>query len=257
MPAVVVQRRTDAGWVTFADQSGEIPLSVKYPASDPSGLATYRAGGQVWRWTATYETMVNRFDLVDPRGTTYRATPAGTYRFVVRGQRRSGNRNAPYSVISDTFQVAPWHGITVENASSANGRISFDAGPRHAVTESHIRGSATRNYGPLHFTIGAVDFPDHVGDQRATGFRFLDTTRGYSASNSDPTDAEHYCLDCRFRDWLDATSNLTATVRFAHGSPRTIKTTDGHFSVPGTGRAEVVIRDAWGDDSGAPVAIGG
>ena len=257
MPLVTVQRRIGSRWVTFADQSGEIPISVKYPASDPSGLATYRAGGQVWKWTATYETMVNRFDLVDPAGRTYRATPAGTYRFVVRGQRRSGNRDAAYSVISDDFHVAPWHGITVGNVSTAAGQISFDAGPRHDVTENHIRGSATRNYGPLKFTIGAVDFPDHVADQKATGFRFLNTTRGYSASNTDPTDAEHYCLDCRFRDWLDATSDLTATVRFADGTVRTVHSTDGHFAVPGPGPADVVIRDPWGDDSGDPVHIAG
>ena len=49
----------------------------------------YRAGGQVWKWTASFEAFVSRFPLVDPQGDAYTATPAGTYRFVVKG---SGTR---------------------------------------------------------------------------------------------------------------------------------------------------------------------
>ncbi|MCW2967281.1 MAG: hypothetical protein JWM71_1053, partial [Solirubrobacteraceae bacterium] len=296
MPQVTVQRQVHGRWQTFADQSGEVPVSLQYPDSasclkpgdiyggdptsgdtpnpDPSnidpncaaadaqgiahGEADYRLGGQVWKWTATFEAMVNRFELVDPQGRAYQATPAGTYRFHVTGQRRAGGADQPYTIDSNSFSVAPWHGITVENARAHDGVVEFDAGPSHTVTEPHIRGSAMPDFGNLTFTIGAVDFPDHAADQKATGFRFLNAQRGYSASSKDnPADAEHYCLDCRFRDWLDATSDLTATVRFAGGAVRTVHTTDGHFSVPGSGAATIVIRDAWGDDNGTPVQVGG
>ena len=84
-PNVTVERQVGDSWVPFADQSGEVPVIVQYPSSDPSGLVTYRLGGQVWKWTATFEAFVSRFPLVDPQGHTYEATPAGTYRFVVHG----------------------------------------------------------------------------------------------------------------------------------------------------------------------------
>src|SRR3954470_16372885 len=62
-PQVTVERKVGNTWVTFADQSGEIPVVVKYPSSDPSGVATYRAGGQVWKWTATFEAFVSWMSL--------------------------------------------------------------------------------------------------------------------------------------------------------------------------------------------------
>src|SRR5947209_2665283 len=115
-PYVTVEHKVGSAWVTFADQSGEIPTIVKYPASDPSGLVTYRAGGQVWKWTASFEAFVARFPLVDPQGHTYTATPAGTYRFVLHGAWRKGNADTPYTRISNAFRVLPWDGITVDGA---------------------------------------------------------------------------------------------------------------------------------------------
>ena len=113
------------------------------------------------------------------------------------------------------------------------------------------------------FQIGPVDFPDFAADQKATGFRFLNQERGYSATS--PTDAEHYCLDCRFRDWLDATGDLAAKVTYhaADGSTRseTLHTGDGKFRTtqalaPGA-KADVVIGDAWGDTTGTPGHLDG
>ncbi len=265
MPEVVVQRRVDGAWRTFADQSGEVPVMVHYPASDPTGMATYRAGGQVWRWTATFEAMVNRFDLVDPQGATYRATPAGTYRFVVHGKRRSGNADAPYEVVSDAFAVRPWSGITVEHPHlDADRHVTFEAGPRSTVQESRIRGTSTPDLGKRTFTIGPVDFPDHAADQKATGFRFLNDQRGYSTeSEAKLGEAQHYCLDCRFRDWADSTGRLTATVTFhvpgGHDVTEEVTAHGGAFRTQralGAGQtADVVIRDPWGDDSGAPTTV--
>ena len=262
-PEVVVQRKVGGEWVTFADQSGEVQTTLEYPGSDPTSMAAYRAGGQTWRWTATFEAFVSRFGLVDPQGNAYRATPAGTYRFVATGRRRANRADAPYTVTSAAFAVAPWNHLTVERpAVGADKRITFAAGPSHTVTEGRIRGTTTRDFGALPFTIGPVDFPDHAADQAATGVRFFNQTRGYSATSE--TNAEHYCLDCRFRDWLDATGDLTATVTFHIGGGQehseTLTSADGTFRTQralGNGEtADIVISDAWGDTSGAPVPVG-
>jgi hypothetical protein len=106
-----------------------------------------------------------------------------------------------------------------------------------------------------------VDFPDTVQDQRATGARFLNAVRGYSATS--PADLEHYCLDCRFRDWVDATGELIATVTFTTNGGtehvETVHSTDGTFRTDralGNGEtATIVIETPWGDTSGAPTPV--
>lgn len=252
-PVVAVERLEDGEWIPFADQTGEVQTTLKYPGGDPAALLAYRQGGQLWRWTATFEAFVSRFDLVDPQGTTYRATPAGEYRFRVAGERRQGGEDVPYALTSETFRVAPWDGITVERARRDGDALTFSAGPRSVVQESRIRGTATKDLGELTFAIGPVDFPDVAADQAATGARFLDAQRGYSALS--PEEAEHYCLDCRFRDWADVAGALTATIE--HDGPAiTVSSEDGSFSVDGVeGPATVVIRDEHGNTS-PPTSVG-
>ena len=264
-PEVTVERKVGDDWVLFGNQSGEVPISLKYPAGDPSGVATYRAGGQVWKWTATFEAFVSRFALVDPQGKPYEATPEGTYRFRVKGLWHQGGAVVPYERTSDEFDVTPWSGITVENPRVDDGHVAFSAGPRHTFNEGRIRGTDRPPLNPavVDFTIGPVDYPDFVGDQAATGFRFLNKQRGYSATSVD--NAEHYCLDCRFRDWLDATGTLKGYVTFftADGKRKVekVKTTNGSFRTSRTlghgERAEIVIEDLWGNTSGAPASLGG
>jgi hypothetical protein len=300
-PEVTVERKAGDSWVPFANQSGEIPVTLQYPASanctkagdvyggnptngdlpnpDPSkvdpacaaadaqglatGTAAYRAGGQVWKWTATFEAFVSMFDLVDPSGHTYQATPPGTYRFVVHGQWRKGNADADYTRISNPFEVQPWNGITVEDAKRTDsGTVSFAAGPSHTIAEPQVRRTETHNFGTLSVPVGPVDFPDTAADQKATGARFLNHVRGYAANS--PTDLENYCLDCRFRPWMDATGDLTATVTFHTGGKAVVervRSTDGHFATKhtlGAGEtASVVIADAWGDSSGQPTSVTG
>ena len=87
-------------------------------------MVNYRAGGQVWKWTATFEAFVSRFPLVDPQGKAYQATPAGTYRFVVNGKWRQGGADADYERVSDEFEVRPWSGLTVENAQAGRQRAT-------------------------------------------------------------------------------------------------------------------------------------
>jgi hypothetical protein len=261
-PVVTVEREVEPGkWQTFADQSGEIPVTLAYPDSTADGLVTYRTTPKEWKWTATFEAFVSRFPLVDPQGATYTATPEGNYRFVVHGVWRKGNSDAPYTRISRTFAVKPWSGITVENAATdGGGHVTFSAGPAHQISEQLARHTArvplAPNDEPVPFTIGPVDFPDTVKDMKATGARFLSATRGYSGASM--TEVEHYCLDCSFRPWLDATDALTATVKIGSRT-ETVKPDDGgRFKTdtvlqPGQA-ATITIKDAWGD-YGTPATV--
>ena len=275
-PTVVVQRKVDGKWVDFADQSGEVPVILKYPFSsdgfDPAaignGLVRYQLGGDVWRWTATFEAFVSRFPLVDPAGHDYEATPPGEYRFVARGAWRRGSADVAYTRTSRTFRVRRWSGIQVLGlAHGKRWRLSFGAGPTHVIKEKTVRRTdrppLEKDNPEIEFPIGPVDFPDFAADQKASGTRFLDKTRGYSAESR--SEAEHYCLDCTFRPWLDATGTsrtgaLTATIRYrrghgrrAHVAVERVRSTSGRFRTrrvlrPGE-TATIVIRDRWRDYS--------
>ena len=100
-------RRAGGGWEQWADQSGELPVTVEFP-SGPETVPGYAAGQQEWRWTAHFEAFVAPFDVGRPE----LATPAGTYKFVVSGERREGHAVVPYEIESETFEVAPWDGIS-------------------------------------------------------------------------------------------------------------------------------------------------
>ena len=277
-PTVVVQRKVGGKWVEFADQSGEVPVVLKYPFTsegfDPAalgnGLIRYQLGGQVWRWTATFEAFVSRFDLVDPQGRSYRATPPGDYRFLVRGAWRRGGRDTPYTRTSRTFKVKRWSGIrALRLKRGKKWRLSFAAGPTNVHKEKTVRRTdrppLEKGDPEIAFTIGPVDYPDTARDQKATGARFLDDLRGYSAASR--AQVEHYCLDCTFRPWMDATGTalsgaLTATVQFRRGgrtvAVERVRSTSGRFRTrravrPGE-RARIVIRDRWANYS-RPVGI--
>ena len=256
-PEVTVEREVAPGaWEPFADQSGELPVTLKYPDETPDGLITYRTTPKEWKWTATFEAFVSRFPLIDPEGKTYTATPAGNYRFVVHGTWRKGNANSPYTRISRTFAVKPWSGITVENvATDSAGHVTFSAGPSHQISESTVRHTArpplAAGDAPISFTIGPVDYPDTAKDMKATGARFLSPTRGYSGASL--TELEHYCLDCSFRPWLDATNALTATVKVGSTTETVKPDANGRFKTAGVlapgQSATITIKDAWGDTS--------
>jgi hypothetical protein len=257
-PYVTVEREVKPGkWQTFADQSGEIPVTVKYPDSTPDGIVTYRTTPKEWKWTSTFEAFVSWFPLVNPQGKTYSATPEGTYRFVVHGKWRKNGADQDYTRISKPFTVEPWSGITVENAKlDSGGHVIFDAGPRTVVKEQTARATArpplAAGNAPVTFTIGPVDFPDAAKDQAATGARFLDKKRSYSAASFD--EVEHYCLDCTFRPWMDATNKLTATVKIGSKTETVKPDSDGHFKTDTTAATgtpvTITIKDAWGDTSG-------
>ncbi|MFL5839543.1 MAG: hypothetical protein ACJ77Z_03720, partial [Thermoleophilaceae bacterium] len=99
---------------------------------------------------------------------------------------------------------------------------------------------------------------------KATGARFLSPQRGYSSASM--TEVEHYCLDCSFRPWLDATDQLSAVVTIDRATGKAVTERvkpdeNGRFTTdavlePGD-RATIAIRDAWGDTTAAPAVISG
>jgi hypothetical protein len=230
-------------------------------------MVGYRAGGQVWKWTSTFESFVSRVPLVDPQGNAYTATPAGTYRFVVHGLWHKAGADAAYTRISNPFDVKPWSGVTVDGARIDSARhVSFAAGPTHEIQEQTVRRTSRppflANDAPVTFTIGPVDFPDTAADQKATGARFLNDVRGYSAASA--TEFEHYCLDCSFRPWLDATNAVVATIRITRANgrrstERVAPSAGGGFtskaSLGAGDSARIVIEDAWGNESVTPATV--
>jgi hypothetical protein len=222
-PLVRVQRRTKDGWTAFADQSGEIPTFVRFPVNQrdgsPADVADYAFGSYTWRWTADFEAFAAAFDT----GMGSLATPAGEYRFVVDGRRREGGRAVPYRVVSDSFRVEPWKGISVEDLRlGADRSVGFRVGPRHQVSGSNMNDGGDQLSG---VEVGPIDYPDtysNLGDPRVP--RFINHTRQFvrdPAAPTDPARFEWYCLQCSFRPWLDAGDASSAVVTFVSPNGRT------------------------------------
>jgi hypothetical protein len=259
-PMVRVERRTGDGWEPFADQSGEVVTTVRFPAK--GDLPAYLQGGVQWRWTATFEAFVSRYELLAAPA----ATPPGTYRFVVDGHRRAGRRTVPYHVVSDQFAVRAWRGITVDDLRhEKSGRVSFRVGPR---TEVRVPGGM-----PDTAVLGPVDYPDSYADAaHAARPRFIKHVRSVVRDPAAPADAgrfEWFCLDCSFRPWRDTGNVKRATVTFARGAKvvarvrarrskngrwytrRHLRHGESAYVCPGA------ARDPWGDVNGAPSAVVG
>ena len=191
-PEVKVQRNVDGEWVEYADQSGEIPITVQYP-SGPESIPFYLQGDQEWHWTAHFEAFVAPFDV----GTETRETPAGEYRFVVDGERREDAAEGAYRVVSDTFEVKPWDGITVGGLEENDGLVSVKAGSEDSPFDSNG-------------AVGPIDYPDsYDGDKKARFIRWeRETLNG----------GQQYCFTCSFRPWLDAGDAETVQFTFADAS---------------------------------------
>ncbi len=195
-PRVTVERRVDGQWVQYADQSGEVPVTLKFPQGED--VASYRTGAQRWEWTAHFEVFASNFDP----GERGRATPEGEYRFRVRGLHRQGGEPMPYELTSDTFQVKPWSGIAVEDLRrEPDGAVSFQVGPRHTVTAYNFDAYPGEQRGARQFQLGPVDYPDSYSSPA----RFIVSEHRYVAD-------ELYCPRCSFRPWADTGNAQTAYV---------------------------------------------
>ncbi|MDQ1616736.1 MAG: hypothetical protein QOJ60_2675, partial [Actinomycetota bacterium] len=259
-PEVRVERQTPSGWEPYADQSGELPVTLAFP-NGTTDTATYEQGGQVWKWTAHFEAFVSPFDT----GERPLATPPGAYRFVVDGQRRTGGQVVPYHLESNTFQVRPWSGITVDDLRvDAGGAVSFRVGPRHSYDVKDGNGPDITGV-----EIGPIDYPDSykspapfIKDQR--------TAIRDPAAAGDPSRLEWYCFTCSFRPWIDAGDATQAVVTVVHtnGSREQVPAVqrDGRWvtgaAVAGPFDSAFVgsgcVQDTYGDyNGGASGAVGG
>jgi hypothetical protein len=124
-PVVRLERLSNGGWQTFADQTGEVQTRVELP-SGLGGVADTYTGAQDWRWTANFEAFDAFPRTVVPGG----QTPDGTYRFIVDGVHRTGGEDMAYALTSDEFTVSAWRGITVgDPRREADGSVSFTVDP--------------------------------------------------------------------------------------------------------------------------------
>ncbi len=214
-PEVTVERKVGDDWVAYADQSGEVPVTLEFP--ELTDVPAYLLGDQRWHWTAHFEAFVaGSGDEPFNTGERAPATPPGLYRFRVEGERRDGGE-VPYALTSEEFEVRPWSGITVEDMRlEPGGEVSFRVGPRH----SHDAG------GGLTDEIGPIDYPDSYESparfirERRTAFR--DPT-----APDDPDRIEWFCFTCSFRPWLDFGDAQSAalTVTAADGSSAVVPAT--------------------------------
>ena len=238
LPEVRVERKVGAGsWETYGDQSGEVPVTLKFP--ELSGAATYLTG-QRWEWTAHFEAFVS--DIDTGRG---RATPSGTYRFVVDGVYRDESGRQPYSVESGEFDVNPWDGIAVEDLRVEPDRtVSFAVGPRTEV--------------------GPIDYPNSYDAPRKAAFI---RDERVALRDRPPNDdvVTYFCFTCSFRPWLDFgdASQATVTIVSSGGATKTVPAVqrDGRWVTTyrlDTGQAAFVARggvvDEWGNSNGADTA---
>jgi uncharacterized membrane protein YgcG len=196
-PQVKVQRFTGGQWTDWADQSGELPVTLKFPASEER--PAYRVQGSRFEWTAHYEAFVSRYDLMDRPI----STPAGSYRFVVKGRRQQGGAPADYGLTSKEFLVKAWPGVTIEGFNADGGQPAFKVGPRRTIKAFNIDAR-----------LGPIDYPDTWQANHPYKIPFIKPDRRAvrdPAAPNDPDKFEWYCRHqnnnvpqgCSFRPWLD------------------------------------------------------
>ena len=125
-PTAQVERQAaDGSWQPYADQSGEVVVSLATPGSFVTSAPAYRSGAQAWHWTASFEV----FDA-SPRVDQVGGQVAdGIYRFVVDGSIHTGGAVKPYHVVSAPFTVVPWTGIVARDLQVSARSASFTVDP--------------------------------------------------------------------------------------------------------------------------------
>ena len=266
VPAVRVERRVGGEWEPYADQSGEVPVTLDLPT--PEELAEVALGTFEYHWTAHFEAFVAPFDT----GARGSATPVGDYRFVVDGRRRAGGATEPYRVVSRTFAVRPWTGVEATDLrEDADGRLSFAVGPERRIDIPAGRADMKGRPGTqdVAATIGPIDYPDSydsptrfIQDGRSEGIGGREFIR-----DPDQPDAEElfewFCFTCSFRPWRDVGGVASAEITITGPGGRTEVVAahfeDGRYVADRAlrpGETAVVaaggVRDPWDDHNGTP-----
>ncbi len=227
VPEVTVERRVAGRWVPYGDQTGDVPVMVKFPAV--ADLATAKLGGFTWRWTAAFEAFASDIPQPDAGGTVRRATPRGSYRFSIRGVHRGAGGPKPYTLTSATFAVRPWSGLQAEGLRvESTGRVTFRIAP--------------------------VDYPDSY----QSPFRFIKAGKErFRYDPDDPSDDQLYCRLCTFRPWADRGRVVRARVRMGGRTVRARRLADGRWRTTARlrrgQRATVLpggLRDTYGNTNG-------
>ena len=178
-----------AGWTEYADDSGEVPVTLEFPQG--AGRAQLRDGRAS---SGSGPPTSRRSRRASTLGDRPRATPPGTYRFVVDGQAPRGRRGVPYTVTSREFEVTPWSGITVEDLRvEPDGRASFDVGPRNTY---EVKGGGGPTWPPRS---GRSTIPTATPTRVAAAALHQTTRRGSCAIPPRPATrhkVEWYCLTC-------------------------------------------------------------
>ena len=253
-PDVRVERLDGGRWAPYGDTTGDVQVMATFPAA--AELPRWRQGKFVWTWTASFEAFSSDIAQPDASGISRRATPAGTYRFVVDGRKRPAAAAAPvaYHLESQPFTVAPWAGLTAADLRvEADGTVSFAAGPK-----------STHTFGGRAYQVGPVDYPDSY----TSPFRFITAQRRlFTYGEADPDRHQQYCPKCTFRPWADTgvVTATTVTVTDAAGATRHVTAVldpvTGRWRTAAallSGESAVVavggLRDADGNHNGAPSA---
>ena len=122
----------------------------------------------------------------------------------------------PYRVVSRTFRVRPWSGITVRDLRvGRRARVSFAVGPRHTYAATPDDDDAPK----VKSRIGPIDYPDSY----RSPVRFIRWKRTGFVDPDAPKDGskvEWYCFTCSFRPWLDSGNARRAHFLFVRGNRR-------------------------------------
>jgi len=271
-PVLTVERRHGRRWEPYADQSGEVPITVKFP--QPADVPAYALGGQKWRWTAHFEAFGSELRDLGDRPS---ATPVGTYRFKVRGHRRQGRKVVTYALRSKPFDIRRWNGITVPDIRADADSVSFTVGPTSTYRvpsreasggtrpiEDKVEGQGS---GDVVATVGPIDYPDSYKSP-AKFIKPMRTVFRDPAAPNDSSQFEWYCLDCSFRPWVDTGRPECAvvTVVSAAGEVRRVRAneSDGRWVAPvtlGSGDVALVqrggVRDGFGQFNATPSEVVG
>ena len=147
-----MQRRDGGGWDDYADQSGEVPVTLKFPSRRERRRLTLRAASS-GSGRRTSRRSSSAFDTGDAA-----APPRPAYRFVVDGKHRKGGAGRPATTLaSRTFEVQP-----VERHHRRGPAVE----PTGAVSASRSARAARSTASE----IGPIDYPDTYDVPRRARF---------------------------------------------------------------------------------------